>query len=160
MRKKTGGPIIKDYSSALPKQETVEEVCTDDSRQVDLPSLPPNYGGMIYELVRQTENDVTAEGINRLVSEDDDYNVRGVEKRKRKAYEKNVKESFSHLSPQIGSKVVGEPCESGGLSVLVEGMSRNAFVPEDVLICGMIILMLNSKSEDDILLVLVLLLLL
>ena len=160
MRKKTDISAVKSISSVLPNQETTKENCSNDSCRVDLPSLPPNYGGMIYELARQTGSDVIAEGINRLVNEDEEYARRGAEKRKNGAYGKNSKETFSHLSPPITPKVGRVPPGNGGLSALVEGMGRNAFLPEDVLICAMIILMLNSNSEDDILLVLVLLMLL
>jgi hypothetical protein len=50
--------------------------------------------------------------------------------------------------------------ESDGLYNLIDGLSNGSFLPDDVLICAMIIMMLNGKSEDDVLMVLVLMMLL
>ena len=96
---------------------------------------PPNYRGMVYD--RSEREDVFAEGIDRLVNNDDSY----------QKYER-----VEISQPVIQNKT--------GLHRLIDGLSDKSFCADDVLICAMIILMLNNSSEDDILMVLVLMMLL
>ena len=120
-----------------------------------LPEPPPNYRGMLYEANIPSENN--AEGIDRLVREDESY----------KEYEKNIRRNeYLNNMPKkqpFSNVVEGEnlpETESGGLHTLIDGLAGKRFEAEDILICAMIILMLNSSSEDDILMVLVLMMLL
>lgn len=118
-----------------------------------LPSPPPNYGGMIYDRNGAFYAPLSAEGIERLASNDELYSERL--RNSRRGKDRHV---FSHMDPPVGknSREDGE----NGLSKLVEGLRNRTFQPEDILICSMIMLMLNSKSEDDILMILVLMMLL
>ncbi len=106
-----------------------------ESRRDNFVKPPPNYRGMIYG--ESERKDVFAEGIDRLVNNDDSY----------QKYER-----VERSEPVIQNKT--------GLHRLIDGLSDKSFCADDVLICAMIILMLNQSSEDDILMVLVLMMLL
>ena len=113
-------------------------------REENAQNLPQGYRGMLYESESSEKN--VAEGIDRLVSEDDSYTDYNNKKRECSLKEKN-------LHNQAGSA-------KKGLHRLIEGLTDGDFQAEDILISAMIILMLNSTSEDDILMVLVLMMLL
>ncbi|MBR5313847.1 MAG: hypothetical protein IKU45_00350 [Clostridia bacterium] len=109
--------------------------------------LPPNYRGMLSESFVPSEKN--AEGIVRLVDEDENYKQKEMQKRKKEV-------SSSVQRP----KITPAESESDGIYRLIEGLTERKFTPDDVLICSMIIMMLNGKSDDDILMVLVLMMLL
>jgi hypothetical protein len=109
--------------------------------------LPPNYRGMLDEVFVPSENN--AEGIDRLVREDESYKQNEMRIRKAELASK------AHVKNEENAKK-----ESDGLYNLIDGLSNGSFLPDDVLICAMIIMMLNGKSEDDVLMVLVLMMLL
>ncbi len=108
---------------------------TGETRRAELVKPPPNYRGMIYG--ESEKKDIFAEGIDRLVNNDDSY----------QKYER-----IEQSEPVMQNKT--------GLHRLIDGLSERSFCAEDILICAMIILMLNNSSEDDILMVLVLMMLL
>lgn len=109
--------------------------------------LPPNYRGMLDNTFIPSEKN--AEGIDRLVREDESY----------KQNEMRIRRSELSSRPQkTNERPVSK--ESDGLYRLIEGLTEKQFSADDVLICSMIIMMLNGKSEDDILMVLVLMMLL
>lgn len=123
-----------------------------------LPELPPNYRGMIGELdsiCNSNPEPDMAEGIDRLVSSDDSYNKR--ERCRKNAASGGESRAFAHLDAPFGRESVDT---AGGLRQLVEGLRKNSFGVEDILICSMIVLMLNGSSDDDILIAFALLLLL
>ena len=61
----------------------------------------------------------------------------------------------------MGSKFdKDDDCDTNGLNKLIDGLRSKRFTPEDILLCAMILLMLNTGSDDDILMVLVLAMLL
>lgn len=109
--------------------------------------LPPNYRGMLDEVFVPSENN--AEGIDRLVREDESYKQNEMRIRKAELASK------AHVK---NDEKTGK--ESDGLYRLIEGLSKKNFSPDDILICSMIIMMLNGKSEDDVLMILVLMMLL
>ncbi len=137
------------------RQEPVEEEqLTDEISELEsgLPEPPPNYRGMIYDKNGSFYSGMNAEGIERLVNNDSSYSDR-----RRVPPRRPDRTAFSHFNPPL--KAVDKQQESG-LRKIIEGLGERSFEPEDVLICAMIMLMLNSKSEDDILMVLVLMMLL
>lgn len=129
---------------------------TVEGKRCKLPNAPPNYRGMIYDMAGA---EWTAEGIERVARNDCgafSAEVKGGGARPR-AERREGEPRFCHLEPPVGcvSKEAG-----GGIRRILEGMESKSFLPEDVLICAMIMLMLNGKSEDDLLMVLVLMVLL
>lgn len=124
----------------------------------NLPEAPPNYRGMIYDMAENGQDNIFAEGLNRLAREDPD-NGFSQNTPSKKTVETNAR-PFTHLEPPPPAHLQEEYGGLTGLKNLAEGMERNRFSPEDMLVCAMIILMLNSSSEDDILMILVLMLLL
>jgi hypothetical protein len=128
-------------------------------RQI-LPKAPPNYGGMIYD---SAYSEWTPEGIERIAV--GDCNAFSANKNGgKKGFEEKYKNKphFSHLDPAgvSGCDFAKESDEQVGMKNIIAGIQSRSFSPEDILICAMIILMLNGKSEDDMLLVLVLMMLL
>lgn len=134
-----------------------ENTFSREKQFVPMPDAPPNYRGMIYDIngiENKTEN---AEGISRLVTNDEAYS----DYEKKNRYDRVKKREapvFSHLKPPLEKKA--EKGRENGIDRLIDGLQSKSFAPEDVLIGAMIILMLNSSSEDDILMVLVLMMLL
>lgn len=115
-------------------------------REESAQSLPPNYRGMLYKSEQSAE--IVAEGIDRLVNEDQSYSD----------YKKKLEESCARRN-ENGEKMKPVGVEKG-LHRLIGGLTGGDFQAEDILIAAMMILMLNSTSEDDILMVLVLMMLL
>ena len=134
---------------------SAKESADGGERKVNaLPFPPPNYRGMIYDRESAFFEHSDAEGIERLVKNDESYCI----EKMRKIPKKLDRKPFSHLDPPACRREKSEG--ENGLKKLVSGLHEKDFQPEDILICAMIMLMLNSKSEDDILMVLVLMLLL
>jgi len=142
------------------------EKSTPDTEKTDakakmtrsLPELPPNYRGMIGEMdniYNSSPEPDMAEGIDRLVSSDDSYNKR--ERCRKNAVSGGESKAFAHLDAPFGQPSADT---AGGLRQLVEGLKKNSFAVEDLLICSMIVLMLNGSSDDDMLIAFALLLLL
>ena len=124
----------------LPPRVQYKEEITDE-RINGMPQPPPNYRGMIYDT--DVKSDIFAEGIDRIVNNDDSY----------QSFEKNIG-TFTSKPKEVCKD------EKNGLHKLIDGLTDKSFGAEDILICAMIILMLNNNSEDDILMVLVLMMLL
>ncbi len=146
--------------TVIPKRKAiVEETTSENQIKPELPSAPPNYRGMIYDMVQGREENQNAEGIERIARDDETYGDYEKNIRRREYMQKREKGSaFSHFNVPVERTVQSE--QKNGLHKLIDGLQNMSFSPEDVLICAMIILMLNSKSEDDILMVLVLMMLL
>ena len=117
-----------------------------------LPDPPPNYRGMIYDISGYAYGGINAEGIERLVENDSSYSDR-----RRIPQRRGNRPYFSHLNPPLPKS---EKRQENGIRKIIDGLKEKNFEAEDILICAMIMLMLNSKSEDDILMILVLMMLL
>ena len=126
----------------------------------NMPIAPPNYRGMIYDREKVDNN---AEGIDRLVRNDQSYSDNQIRVKNRfdeKREEFGKAQAFSHMR---GIQNGGDNCskvEEKGIKSLVKSMQDNTISPEDILICAIILLMLSGNSEDDIILILVLMALL
>ena len=131
--------------------------------------LPPNYRGMITDDSRivypAEKNKINAEGITRLVCNDDSYCF-GKESGKPKGDCRSAPH-FSHMdAPFCSDKEEKEQpsarkmSDGEGLQRLANELRSRKFSPEDVLICAMILIMLNKGSEDDVLMILALMMLL
>ena len=141
--------------SAVVKEEYTnngEEKEVDEKTEAIFPDPPPNYRGMIYDISGSLYGGVSAEGIERLVESDSSYSDR-----RRIPQKRGDRPYFSHLNPPLPTH---EKHQDVGIKKLIDGLKEKNFEAEDILICAMIMLMLNSKSEDDILMILVLMMLL
>ena len=142
--------------------ETLAAPSEDEGREGVLrnrfmPEPPPNYRGMIFDGKNEEKIDCQAEGIERLVKNDSSYCMDKMGRNPKLRSEK----PFSHCEPPVnGNRVFPEEKTEKGLDSLINGLREKKYLPEDVLICAMIMLMLNSRSEDDILMILVLMMLL
>ncbi len=121
----------RDKRSVVEQGEKREEYCP-----LNIPSAPPNYRGMLYDIEKK---DLLAEGIERLAANDPSYD--------RFECPKNTQK-----------KAQNRPREQG-IQKIIDDLKSSAYLPEDLLICALIILMLNAGSEDDMLLILVLMML-
>lgn len=162
-KKNARGRLANERVASVPLQDNIENDVEADVKDRGgeqeykasaLPLPPPNYRGMIYDRESTFFEYTDAEGIERLVKNDASYCT----EKMRKLPKKLDRKAFSHLDPPVCDNC-GSSNENG-LEKLVKGLREKNFQPEDILICAMIMLMLNSKSEDDILMVLVLMLLL
>lgn len=131
--------------------KTAEEEKTTEIETV-FPNPPPNYRGMIYDISGSLYGGINAEGIERLVENDSSYSDR-----RRSPQRRGDRPYFSHLNPPLPKS---EKHQENGIRKIIDGLKEKSFEAEDILICAMIMLMLNSKSEDDILMILVLMMLL
>ena len=138
--------VIKDSVEENSDEEEITEV------GAVLPEPPPNYRGMIYDISGTLYGGINAEGIERLVENDTSYSDR-----RRTPQRRGNRPYFSHLNPPLPKS---ENQQESGIRKIIDGLKERSFEAEDVLICAMIMLMLNSKSEDDILMILVLMMLL
>ncbi|MBR5322999.1 MAG: hypothetical protein IKU48_05585 [Clostridia bacterium] len=139
---------------AAPENYVEKKLKKDELTEIQtiLPDPPPNYRGMIYDITGTLYGGVNAEGIERLVENDSSYsNKRCLPQRR------GNKPYFSHLNPPLPQR---EKQDESGIRKIIDGLKEKSFEVDDLLICAMIMLMLNSKSEDDILMVLVLIMLL
>lgn len=135
-----------------------EEGCVAQTQKIRLPEPPPNYGGTVCGGVDYIPSCCRAEGIERLVNNDSSYSER-VEMCKKRGDDCTSGERVLPVSekdpfPQGDNESVG------GIKRIVESLGKGSFDPEDVLLCAMIMLMLNSRSEDDIIMIIVLMMLL
>lgn len=135
----------KNFEKSVEKEEITEI-------ETILPNPPPNYRGMIYDISGYTYGEINAEGIERLVENDSSYSDR-----RRIPQRRGNRPYFSHLNPPLPKT---EKHQETGIRKIIDGLNAKNFEAEDILICAMIMLMLNSKSEDDILMILVLMMLL
>lgn len=140
--------ITKREDGVINKSEIIKE----------LPEAPPNYRGMIYDMAGTKQDNILAEGLNRLAREDPDNGFSSNTPPKKADGRETP--AFNHFEPPLPPPKNEENTCLKGLKNLAEGMEQSRFSPEDMLICAMIILMLNSASEDDILMILVLMILL
>ncbi|MBQ4116049.1 MAG: hypothetical protein IJD37_01595 [Clostridia bacterium] len=138
--------VTEEYVEKIVENEEITEV------GAILPEPPPNYRGMIYDISGTLYGGINAEGIERLVENDSSYSDR-----RRVPQRRGNRTYFSHLNPPLPKT---EKQQESGIRKIIDGLNAKNFEAEDILICAMIMLMLNSKSEDDILMILVLMMLL
>ena len=138
--------VKEEYVNKGAEKEEITEI------ESVLPDPPPNYRGMIYDINGSLYGGNNAEGIERLVENDSSYSDR-----RRLPQRRGNRPYFSHLNPPLPKY---ENRQENGIRKLIDGLREKSFEAEDLLICAMIMLMLNSKSEDDILMILVLMMLL
>ncbi len=142
------------------KNSAVTEECVNKKEEKEetteietvLPNPPPNYRGMIYDISGSLYGGINAEGIERLVENDSSYSNRS-----RIPQRRGDRPYFSHLNPPLPKH---EKEQENGIRKIIAGLKEKSFEAEDILICAMIMLMLNSKSEDDVIMILVLMMLL
>ena len=103
----------------------------------------------------------TPEGIERIAL--NDKSAFGGKGGNKSFFDQKIKNKppFSHMNPPASvCECKGGSDAQSGIRNIIEGMKNKSFQPEDVLICAMLMLMLNGRSEDDMLLILVLMMLL
>lgn len=127
------------------------------TQKIRLPEPPPNYGGTVCGGVDYIPSDCGAEGIERLVNNDLSY---GEQMARGRNHADDC--AANERSLPTGEKETDHRSNGGvsGLKRIVEALGSSSFDPGDVLLCAMIMLMLNSRSEDDIIMIIVLMMLL
>ena len=138
--------VTEEYVDKSEEKEEAMEI------ETVFPAPPPNYRGMIYDITGSLYGGINAEGIERLVENDSSYSDR-----RRVPQRRGNRPYFTHLNPPLPKS---EKQPENGIRKIIDGLKEKSFEAEDILICAMIMLMLNSKSEDDILMILVLMMLL
>jgi len=123
------------------------------------PEPPLNYGGTIYDSLNigKQYGSVNAEGIDRMVKNDESY-YEFEKKIRRREYRQRMRREQQYRKEQLRRD--DTDITKRGIGNIINGLRQSSFSPEDILICAMILLMLNSSSEDDMMMVLVLLMLL